>query len=84
MSAPETYTAREIAQALKVRVESFHQMRYRGAFPVEPIRIGRALRFPKEKTDAFLRGESADTLPPIPAGDLASQLRYAERVTRPC
>ena len=52
--SPRTYTAREVADLLGVGVSSIYQSVVDGDCPVEPIRVGRRLVWPKVAVDRLL------------------------------
>jgi hypothetical protein len=58
-----TLTAAETAELLGCHVESLRELCRRGCSPVEPLRLGRALRFPTARVLEVLGIEPRDDAP---------------------
>jgi len=54
MTKPETYKAAEMAAKWGVSIDTLYDSVKNGSCPVEPIRVGRRLLWPKARVDELL------------------------------
>ncbi|MCG8532549.1 MAG: helix-turn-helix domain-containing protein [Desulfovibrionales bacterium] len=59
----ETLTVKEVASLFKMNPHSIYNGICRNSknpFPIKPVRIGRAVRFPKDRVEAFLKQDQTE------------------------